>query len=680
MNIDMNTDIIKQLRASAIAYGDEPLLISPDGLVINLVSGYVPLLVNFTVEDQAAKGLRKRKAGDKIEPAVYFSAVELVSNHKLLLLTGPSGSGKTTFAKHLAFGLATSTVPVPLIDTLPYYFPIDSPNTLRTLLEKILPEVVEKLQETKSESTLLIILDNIDKGGNNGSVLLAEIVTFVKSLDKVKLLLLGDASIIKQWVLSSDVVRHDFLPLSEAQRRQAISQLTEVVPLQVLIGIGVAAGTPAYFALALEASHRGDQVEGLLDAWLAVVAPEKDATDRLAAQAFTQHKKDLLQDSQETPVQLATPALVSCKAVWQLLAARHLVDLPLETTITLFHQNPLDSEPILRSLLVRLDALNRSLYESLMDGLIRGHGSQTQLGALLVSDFINESSKLKQQISMQMLDIIEEGILPAVQREKAGRVLSRFGDPRDLSGLANVPAGRFILGSNDYPNSKSPHSLSLEGFRIGRFPVVNQDFAIFVSETGRDWQSPDGFDQEKRNAPATDLTWYDAMAYCEWLTHRWRSSGKINPDEQVRLPSEPEWERAARGDQPTNNDGQIYPWGTEWQHDRSNYEETGLNARCSVGLFPRGCSPYGCYDITGQVWEWCTTLWGEDMATPSFQYPWRDDGREALDAPGSIRRVLRGGCFSSGRLKATCTYRGSLEPAGFWRGNGFRIVVAPISS
>lgn len=80
--------------------------------------------------------------------------------------------------------------------------------------------------------------------------------------------------------------------------------------------------------------------------------------------------------------------------------------------------------------------------------------------------------------------------------------------------------------------------------------------------------------------------------------------------------------------------------------------------------------------MAGQVWEWCSTLWGEDMATPSYAYPWQDDDREASNAPESVRRVLRGGCFSSGKLKACGTYRGSLEPAGFWRGNGFRIVVS----
>jgi gamma-glutamyl hercynylcysteine S-oxide synthase len=205
---------------------------------------------------------------------------------------------------------------------------------------------------------------------------------------------------------------------------------------------------------------------------------------------------------------------------------------------------------------------------------------------------------------------------------------------------------------------------------------VNRDYSAFVRDTGRDWVSPDGGMADRQNAPATYLTWHDAMAYCAWLTDRWRAGGTIGADEHIRLPTEPEWERASRGDQNTaGSDGLVYPWGTELIDDATNCEERGFNGTCSVGLFPKGRSPYGCYDMAGQAWEWCTTLWGEDMATPAFKYPWCDDGREALVAPAPVRRVLRGGCFSSGRPKACCTYRGSLEPAGFWRGNGFRIVV-----
>ena len=143
----------------------------------------------------------------------------------------------------------------------------------------------------------------------------------------------------------------------------------------------------------------------------------------------------------------------------------------------------------------------------------------------------------------------------------------------------------------------------------------------------------------------------------------------------MRLPTEPEWERAARGDQIDGGEAIVYPWGQAWDPGAAKSEESGLNAQCAVGLFPAGASPYGCLDMAGQIWEWTTTLWGDDMATPRFRYPYADDGREQVEAGPSIRRVLRGGCFSSTRLKACCTYRGSLEPDGFWRGNGFRIVV-----
>jgi iron(II)-dependent oxidoreductase len=222
----------------------------------------------------------------------------------------------------------------------------------------------------------------------------------------------------------------------------------------------------------------------------------------------------------------------------------------------------------------------------------------------------------------------------------------------------------------------------VESFQVSKYLVVNCNYLRFIEQTGRYWRSADGRASNKRNAPATELTWHDANAYCSWLTTRWRASAQIGLEEEVRLPTEPEWERASRGDfVEADRSEPVWPWGCEWQDDASNSEETGFNETCAVGLFPRGCSPYGCHDMAGQVWEWCSTVWGEDMATPSFRYPYRaDDGREALDAGETMRRVLRGGCFSSPRPKVSSSYRGSLEPAGSWRGNGFRIVVAKVNS
>ncbi|KAH8651439.1 C-type lectin protein [Xylariales sp. PMI_506] len=493
------------------------------------------------------------------------------------------------------------------------------------------------------------------------------------------------------------MVRHELLPLLVAQRRQTIAHLPMGTLTETIIGVGMgaAAANPAIFALALQASHPGNQAEGLLDAWLAVVCSTAAAANKLSSDAFDRvvhdvDKLDRLEVVSDEPTlslreeSANTPLLAASSVAQELLAARHLVSLGTRAAIDLFRRAPLVLESVIRSTLLRLETLDTTLQDDLIRGLIGGNDSYAQRGALLVADLIDENSEFQEQILRHALEIINKGTLTASERDHAGRILSRLGDPRDLTGLAFVPAGTFTFGSINHPNSQPVAKVKLaQAFRIGLYPVVNRDYAAFVHETGCDWLSPDGTASEMQNVPATDLTWYDARAYCAWLTEKWRADGTIAASEEVRLPTEPEWERAARGDQTTNDSDVLYPWGTQWLNDGANSEETGFNRQCTVGLFPAGRSPYGCYDMAGQVWEWCTTLWGDDMATPSFEYPYRaDDGREALgdDIPGNLRRVLRGGCFSSGRTKACCTYRGSLEPAGFWRGNGFRIVVAEVIS
>ncbi|KAK6213863.1 serine/threonine protein kinase [Colletotrichum tabaci] len=545
-------DTLQRHRAAAESFGSESLLVLRDGTTVDLASGYIPLLARFTHEDKAAKGLRKRSAGDKPEPPIYFSALELVRDNELLLLTGSSGSGKTAFAKHLCFRLATSGFGHvrPLVrndfgDTreeawgsgrfLPCYFAVENPHVLQTLVSVTIPALISTA--SKEGLALMVVIDTSDDAAGASLDLLQTVLSSFVEHKKHRLLLLGTADVFSHSVLPPSVVRHALLPLLEAHRRQAVLRHLGSEFSESLIATGPSAETPALFALALQAQHRGDRAEELLDSWLSIVLPD-------AAQTLTEN------------------------------------------------------------------AYNR--------------------------------------ISQ--------------------------GQP-----LAEVPAGSFTMGSHSHPNSQPPENITLRSFRIGVYPVVVRDYLAFTRESARDWVSPDGADPERLNAPATDLTWHDAREYCTWLTHRWRASGTIGPHEQVRLPTEPEWERAARGDQQDGgNEGLIYPWGTTWDGDGANCETTGFNTTCAVGLFPKGRSPYRCLDMAGHVWEWCSTLWGEDMATPSFRYPWRDDGREAPDATEKIRRVLRGGCFSSPKVKANCTYRGSLEPSGYWRGNGFRIVVAQV--
>jgi formylglycine-generating enzyme required for sulfatase activity len=120
------------------------------------------------------------------------------------------------------------------------------------------------------------------------------------------------------------------------------------------------------------------------------------------------------------------------------------------------------------------------------------------------------------------------------------------------------------------------------------------------------------------------VTWHDAMAYCRWLA---RVTGRA-----YRLPSEAEWEKAARG-----TDGRIWPWGNKWDSKRCNSREGGPGNTTPVGQYsPQGDSPYGCVDMAGNVWEWTLSLLKDYPYDPK-------DGREDAQAEG--RRRLRGGAF-----------------------------------
>jgi iron(II)-dependent oxidoreductase len=690
-------EILKHQQILSASFDKEPLLVHPNGQTIDLATGYIPLLSTYTTEDKAAKGLRKGKETSS-EPD-YFSLLELVRDNQILLLSGPTGSGKSTFAKHLCFSLVgqdhvgqdaavggderTRTNKRELSGLRPCYFAIASPDDLEALARRTIPMLLADVPALEP-TELIVVIDGVENTGPKAADHIESIAAqFLASSNKRhRLILLGDVGASSRLVVPLTVARYNIKPLSSAQRRQTISQVMHVEPDSIDYALGDAASNPALFALALQSKHQDDQPEALLDAWLDVVAGTGDSAVCIEQDTFQQMCQEVRHaPALELELQCIgdePPSLAHLRKTKHLLAARHLSNLPADVAVGFYRHDPVGTADIIRSLLARLHDASLERFDALSHALLQNGDTTSHRAALLIARAGSMSAQLEQQIRHAALAILEESRLSIAERQNAASVLSRLGDPRDLTALVAIPAGTVTLGSNTHPNSQPMHRLYIGGFRIAVFPVTIQQYAAFAAATSRLWVSPDQQDPCKQNFPATDVTWHDAVAYCAWLTIRWRATGTIAGDERVCLPSEPEWERAACGGLSDLNLSErcVYPWGTDWHGDASNSEETGLNQPCAVGLLPEGRSPFGCHDMAGNVWEWCTTLWGEDMATPSFSYPWQDDGREAAEAAPEIRRVLRGGCFSSGRLKAHCTYRGSLEPGGYWRGNGFRIVVS----
>lgn len=287
----------------------------------------------------------------------------------------------------------------------------------------------------------------------------------------------------------------------------------------------------------------------------------------------------------------------------------------------------------------------------------------------------------------------QDEALTAVERAAAGRVLAKLGDPRPevLDPMQiewiEIPAGPFLMGEG-----KEQHTVILPAYRISRFPITNAQFVVFVQAGGygaeRYWPEakaagvwkdgqiysqgedeptagpwPAGEPYDLSNHPGVGVCWYEALAYTRWLSEQWQAEGRLQDGWAVRLPSEAEREKAARG-----ADGREYPWGAEPDPNRANYYATGIGAGSAVGCFPSGASPYGVEEMSGNVWEWCLSK--------HMEYPYADDKRNLADASGDTR-VLRGGSFNGVPRLVRCAVRYHGSPYYRYRFVGFRVVLSP---
>ena len=242
----------------------------------------------------------------------------------------------------------------------------------------------------------------------------------------------------------------------------------------------------------------------------------------------------------------------------------------------------------------------------------------------------------------------------------------RYGEPI----WVEVPAGEFRMGGSE--DGGPQHHLCLERFWISKVPITVAQYRRFVKATGyrppNDW--PDGHPRWYwENCPVTYVSWHDALGYCGWLSE---TTGK-----SISLPTEAQWEKAARGDQ----DGRVYPWGDEWDCIKCNTSELGRDDTMPAGTFLGGASPYGCLDMAGQVYEWTASLWGEDWQEPRFGYPYDpSDGREDLGVGDGVFRVIRGGSFVGDKARARCSHRSSYASDTPDFSLGFRVVSTPTSA
>lgn len=228
-----------------------------------------------------------------------------------------------------------------------------------------------------------------------------------------------------------------------------------------------------------------------------------------------------------------------------------------------------------------------------------------------------------------------------------------FGQP-----MVWIPAGAFMMGSDKNRDSNArnnefpQHSMTLPGYCIGRFPVTVAQWKFFVKESGykpyeMSLQGPD-------DHPVRYVSWDEALKYCKWLSEK---SGL-----PVALPSEAEWEKAARG-----TDGRTYPWGNRFDKDKCNTHESRISNTTPIGKYsPAGDSLYGCADMVGNVWEWTRSKYEP--------YPYKpEDSRE--DLRGVDRRVVRGCSWISNQVNARVSNRSRKYQFNSWQDVGFRIVV-----
>jgi formylglycine-generating enzyme required for sulfatase activity/predicted MPP superfamily phosphohydrolase/energy-coupling factor transporter ATP-binding protein EcfA2 len=299
------------------------------------------------------------------------------------------------------------------------------------------------------------------------------------------------------------------------------------------------------------------------------------------------------------------------------------------------------------------------------------------LGAKALRDIqaYKRDMQVAKQAGEKLLAIIEADA-PLDDRFEAGEILGILGDPRIKKyPMVKVEAGEFTMGSDKgyYDDEKPIHRVYLDEFMMGKYPVTNEEFKVFVDEDGysnKEYWTTEGWKWREKekisvprfwyegkwnrpNFPVVGVSWYEAVAYSNWLS---KKTGKT-----YCLPTEAQWEKAARG-----TDRREYPWGKDFDKNLCNSYECKLKRTSPVGIFTKGESPYGCMDMAGNVFEWCSDWFDERY--------YKNSPKKNPRGPktGSLR-VYRGGSWVFHAPICACAFRYRYHPRLRDRNVGFRL-------
>lgn len=296
-----------------------------------------------------------------------------------------------------------------------------------------------------------------------------------------------------------------------------------------------------------------------------------------------------------------------------------------------------------------------------------------------------QRQELRRRLANRLADLFTDPDLmsqaPAVTRATAGRVLARLGDPRPNLRVVVYNGVKLphIVWGKELPAGEYTYQLSKvaieHSFRLARYPITYAQFQCFVEAPdfakGRWWAGmpPDASELGEQqflyaNHPRENVSWYQAIAFCRWLTARLHTgelqAGPLNGEVrqwEIALPREYEWETAAR-----YPDGRDYPWGLDFDVEKANTDESKIGGTTAVGIYPAGRQPeLELYDLSGDVWEWCRNKYNNP-----------DDDR--VDAGGDWR-ALRGGSWYNERRFARAAYRLARHPDLCFSNYGFRVAL-----